>query len=179
MAIPKGYRNNFNTLLRAARNGDLALVECEDKTTLKKVYALCAVGRDGEEFLLSPFAKLFDGDPYKELNPPDPNRPQDFVREEPAPAPKKKAKKAVDSFSQWRTDCPSCKKTGCLTVISAKLARTGERVYPGTQLQADGFEVDPQGKFPNLKDMSTEDEVVHCTECGARFSLTELTLKGR
>lgn len=82
MAIPKGYRANFNTLLRAAKNGDLALVECEDKKTRKKVYTLCAVGRDDKEYVMAPVAKLFDGDPYEELNPPDPGKPKGFVRDD-------------------------------------------------------------------------------------------------
>jgi hypothetical protein len=30
MAIPDGHRANFNTLLRAAQSGDLALLECAD-----------------------------------------------------------------------------------------------------------------------------------------------------
>ena len=47
MSIPDYARANFNTLLRAAASGDLALVECADTTTGEPRYVLCAVGRDG------------------------------------------------------------------------------------------------------------------------------------
>jgi hypothetical protein len=70
MAISEGYKANFDTLLRAAKAGDLALMECTDKATGKTVIAVCAVGRDKGEYVFSPVAKLFDGDPYSELNPP-------------------------------------------------------------------------------------------------------------
>jgi hypothetical protein len=72
MAIPDGYRTNFETLLLAASNGDLALVECTDAATGKMVVAICAINHDpdGETFGIAPLAKLFDGNPYEELNPP-------------------------------------------------------------------------------------------------------------
>jgi hypothetical protein len=46
MSIPDYARANFNTLLRAAAAGDLALVECADAVTGEPRYVLCAVGRD-------------------------------------------------------------------------------------------------------------------------------------
>lgn len=68
--IEKGYKANLETIKLAAKHGDLALVDCQDKTTKKRVVILAAVGRDGEEFVISPLAKMFDGNPYEELNPP-------------------------------------------------------------------------------------------------------------
>lgn len=70
MAIPEGYIANFNTLTKAFKNKNVALVETSDKATGKKVYVICAVQRDGEMIEIVPFAKLFDGNPYDELVPP-------------------------------------------------------------------------------------------------------------
>lgn len=72
MAIEKGYQANFNTLLRAAKNGDLALVECTDAKTGKKVVAICAIAAaPNRQVEISPLAKMFDGNPFEELIPPD------------------------------------------------------------------------------------------------------------
>lgn len=70
--IKPGYKMNFETLKRAFTNGDVALVECTNKVTNKPVVALCAMSWDDEagEYVIGPLAKMFDGDPYEELNPP-------------------------------------------------------------------------------------------------------------
>jgi hypothetical protein len=70
--INEGYEFNFKTLLAAAHNGDLALVECTDKATGKVVIAVCAIAtyEDGMTDII-PVAKMFDGSPYDELDPPD------------------------------------------------------------------------------------------------------------
>lgn len=70
MAILAGYKANLKTLQRASNNGDLALMECTDKTTGKPVIAICAVSRKNGEYSFSPLAKMFDGDPYLEIDPP-------------------------------------------------------------------------------------------------------------
>lgn len=70
--IPKGYKTNFETLKRAAANGDLALMQCRDRITQALTYVICAVGREGEDYILVPMARMFDGDPYDVLEPPDP-----------------------------------------------------------------------------------------------------------
>lgn len=71
MPIAKGYKTNFQTLLRAAGNGDLALIECQDAATKKPVITICAIGRDAAGNVgMTPLAKLFDGNPYEELIPP-------------------------------------------------------------------------------------------------------------
>jgi len=80
MALLKGHRMQFETLQAAFRNGDVALMECQDKTTGKYVAVIVAVNRVDGEFEFVPFAKLFDGDPYEEVNPPDPDNPDGFVR---------------------------------------------------------------------------------------------------
>ncbi|NCC39318.1 MAG: hypothetical protein EOM21_07690 [Gammaproteobacteria bacterium] len=70
--ITKGYRANFKTLQRVFANGDAVLLECTDKQTRQPVMVVCAVVFDeaSEEFVFTPFAKLFDGNPYEEVDPP-------------------------------------------------------------------------------------------------------------
>ena len=71
MAIPIGHKQNFQTLVDAFNNGDVALMECELSATKEIVAVVCAANRmpDGEiEF--TPFAMLFNGNPYEMVNPP-------------------------------------------------------------------------------------------------------------
>ncbi|MCR4267040.1 DUF6117 family protein [Nitratireductor sp. ZSWI3] len=72
MSIPDHARANFQTLLRAAADGNLALLECADAETGAVRYVICAVGRDGGEFLFTPFGHLADGNPYQAYRPPEP-----------------------------------------------------------------------------------------------------------
>jgi hypothetical protein len=51
--------------LRAAASGDRALVECADAVTGEPRYVLCAVGRDGGHFVMTPFGHLAPGNPYE------------------------------------------------------------------------------------------------------------------
>ncbi|MDG2515695.1 DUF6117 family protein [Sphingobium yanoikuyae] len=62
--IPDHARTNFQTLLRAAGSGDLALMECADAATGETRYVICAVGRDGAEYIFTPFGHLTNGNPY-------------------------------------------------------------------------------------------------------------------
>lgn len=70
MAILEGHKANLHTLFMAHENGDIALMECTDKATGKPVIVICAVNRDGGDVIMAPLAKLFDGNPYEELDPP-------------------------------------------------------------------------------------------------------------
>ena len=73
--IAEGYKANLITILRAAKHKDLVLVECQDKATKAIVIVLAAVGSDPSAengLIIYPLAKMFDGDPYEELNPPSP-----------------------------------------------------------------------------------------------------------
>lgn len=71
MAIQEGYVKNLDMIIQAAKNGDTALMECTDAVTGQTVIALCAVYQDEQEqFNFVPLAKMFDGNPYEELNPP-------------------------------------------------------------------------------------------------------------
>lgn len=72
MAIAPGHTKNFETMRKAFANGDVALVECTDVQTSKPVVAVCMVNRSpGGEYVMVPVAKLFDGNPYHELAPPN------------------------------------------------------------------------------------------------------------
>ncbi|MGN7712584.1 DUF6117 family protein [Agrobacterium radiobacter] len=80
MAIPDPVRTNFNTLLRAAGDGNIALMECLDAVTRERRYVICAVGRahDGD-IVMTPFGHLADGNPYDAYLPLDPDDPNGFI----------------------------------------------------------------------------------------------------
>ncbi|MBX9451591.1 MAG: hypothetical protein KL801_06970 [Mesorhizobium sp.] len=79
MAIPDPVRTNFNTLLRAAGDGNLALMECLHAETQEVRYVLCAVGREAGDYVFTPFGHLADGNPYDAYLPPDPDNPNGFL----------------------------------------------------------------------------------------------------
>jgi hypothetical protein len=64
MSIPQSARTNFNTLVRAAASGDLALIECTDAVTGEPRYVLAAVGRHGGDYVLTPFGHLAPDNPF-------------------------------------------------------------------------------------------------------------------
>lgn len=80
MAIPDHARTNFHTLLRAAGDGNLALMECADARTGERRYVICAVGRDAGDYVFTPFGHLADGNPFEAYLPPDPADPSGFIR---------------------------------------------------------------------------------------------------
>jgi hypothetical protein len=43
MAIPDAIKNNFHTLERAFRSGDIALLECRNSADGEPAYAICAL----------------------------------------------------------------------------------------------------------------------------------------
>ena len=79
MAIPDYACLNFDTLLRAASDGNLALMECLDAATREPRYVLCAVGRSDGEYAFTPFVHLADGNPYDAYLSPDPDDPAGFL----------------------------------------------------------------------------------------------------
>ena len=72
MSIPDHARANFETLQRAAADGNLALMECVDAATGTPRYVICAAVRDGEDFVFTPFGHLAEGNPYEAYVPPEP-----------------------------------------------------------------------------------------------------------
>lgn len=79
MAIPDYARTNFQTLLRAARDGNLALMECLDASNEETRFVLCVVGRDKGDYVFTPFGHLADGNPYEAYLPPDPDNAGGFL----------------------------------------------------------------------------------------------------
>jgi hypothetical protein len=70
MAIPDQARANFETLLKAAQAGDLALMECTEVASGETRYVLCAVGRDDGDYGMTPFGHLAPCNPYAAYTPP-------------------------------------------------------------------------------------------------------------
>lgn len=79
MSIPDHARTNFETLLRAASDGNLALMECLDTATAQPRYVICAVSRDGSDYVFIPFGHLADGNPCDAYLPPDPGDQTGFI----------------------------------------------------------------------------------------------------
>ena len=51
-------------------DGNLAHMECADALTGEPPYVICAVGRDGTEFVFTPLGHLADGNPFDAYLPP-------------------------------------------------------------------------------------------------------------
>lgn len=68
--IVQQHTNNFETLRDAFLSGDVAMMDCVEKDTGDHVAVICAVGKDGDEFTFTPFAKFFNGNPFELLEPP-------------------------------------------------------------------------------------------------------------
>lgn len=73
MSIPKGVRTNFNTLLKAAKAGHLALMECVDAKTNETRHVMCAVAEDAEGMVnITPFGHMCpDENPFDAYIPPE------------------------------------------------------------------------------------------------------------
>ena len=73
MPIGPRHKTNFQTLERAFGDGNVAIMECTERATGETVPVLCAVQHSDDEAApieFVPFAKLFTGNPYDELEPP-------------------------------------------------------------------------------------------------------------
>lgn len=70
MAIPDYARRNFETLLKAAEAGDLALMECTEVETGEIRFVLCAVGRNDGDYVMTPFGHLAPATPTKQTSRP-------------------------------------------------------------------------------------------------------------
>ena len=71
MSIPDPIRTNFQTLLRAAEAGHLALLECTDAKTGGTRFVIRAIHEDGGAFAITLFGHMVsDGNPYEAYVPP-------------------------------------------------------------------------------------------------------------
>lgn len=70
--ISDGYKHNFEMLCKAIKYKDAALIECQDAVTKEPVIVIAAMQQNNDGTITAvPFAKMFDGNPYEELIPPD------------------------------------------------------------------------------------------------------------
>lgn len=76
MALTEEARLTFNTILEAASEHRLCLVECEDLTTGKKVGVICETWQDNGSIYMNPLGKLFSGSPLNEVTPPGVSAPK-------------------------------------------------------------------------------------------------------
>lgn len=76
--LAQAHKQNFDTLRRAFREGQAALLECRLIATGEEVPVIVAVNPEAGEFEFIPFAMMFNTNPYEMLDPPalgsDPNR---------------------------------------------------------------------------------------------------------
>ena len=71
MPLLPGHRANFDTLLLAAKSGDLALLDCRQRATGTQLPVLCAANRYGDgSVTFVPLAMLFNDNPYEVIDPP-------------------------------------------------------------------------------------------------------------
>lgn len=63
--LRKGDLANFKTLLRAAKEGNLALVSSTRKSDGAQVALVCAMNATDEHVFPSPLAVMVEGNPYE------------------------------------------------------------------------------------------------------------------
>ena len=70
--VEEGYKRNFATLIQAVVSGNVALLDCRDRQTGKPVRVIVALSQEAErgDVTFVPLAKMFDGNPYEEVDPP-------------------------------------------------------------------------------------------------------------
>jgi Family of unknown function (DUF6117) len=65
MALKEADTINFDTLMKAIKDGNCALVEVKDRATGEYRAAVCAVGRLGGDYAITPFAVMVWDDPFQ------------------------------------------------------------------------------------------------------------------
>lgn len=63
--LTEAERANFQTILTAGGNEDLALVRTYEKDTGKQVALVCAVSHHDDEYEIVPLAVMIGDDPYE------------------------------------------------------------------------------------------------------------------
>ena len=69
--IPDHICADFQTLMRAVENLDLALMDCSGAETSASRFVICAVGHDGGEYFFTPFGYPAERNPYEAYRPPE------------------------------------------------------------------------------------------------------------
>ena len=71
MALNKAHQQNLETLIRAAKDGNLCLMECTEIATGEPRAVICAVQPDSTgKIVFVPFGHLCPGNPYEAYEPP-------------------------------------------------------------------------------------------------------------
>lgn len=70
MAIPEHHIDNLKTIRVAAMQKHLSVVRCKDKLGKEAFVVAAAFVNEEGEYRMVPLAKMFDDDPYEELDPP-------------------------------------------------------------------------------------------------------------
>ena len=73
MQFTEGMKTNFETLKRAAINGDLALVDCFDVITGESLGCIYAINRENNEYEMVPLAIMPYQSLYERVLPPKEN----------------------------------------------------------------------------------------------------------
>lgn len=68
--IIQKHEDNFSTLRKAFKAGDVCLMDCVEKSTGEHIAVICAYIFDGKEYHFTPFAKFFNGNPFELLQSP-------------------------------------------------------------------------------------------------------------
>lgn len=68
--IVQKHTANFETLKQAFAAGDVCLMDCIENSTGEHVAVICTIVFDGKEYITTPFAKFFNGNPYEMLTSP-------------------------------------------------------------------------------------------------------------
>lgn len=76
MALTHKAKITFNTLLDAATEHRLCLVQCSDIKTGKPVSVICETWEEGGQVVINPLGKLFRGNPFNEVTPPGVDAPK-------------------------------------------------------------------------------------------------------
>lgn len=66
MSIPDHIRTNFQTMLRAADDQQLGLIEGRDAATGAIRYIICGITLIDDKYYITPFGHLSTGNPYDE-----------------------------------------------------------------------------------------------------------------
>ena len=80
MKLLDPFMRNFDMLTKSFGLGDVCLAACKEKTTGKTVAVICAVKQLGNDVELVPYAKMLEGDPYAQYEPPSVNDEERTVK---------------------------------------------------------------------------------------------------
>jgi len=73
MPLEEWDKKNFETIKQAFLDGNAALLDVRRRSDGKKVAAIVAVGKDGDERTMTPFAIMVEGNPFELFDPPNPD----------------------------------------------------------------------------------------------------------